>query len=373
MRMLICGACAVIAVGLMAVSATLSWRFSYSLGGSLLESHAYAAAAAGLDILKGFLPFLITLRLGEGRRLAASAGFAVFVLGVIWSFTSAMGLAAQVHMAKANTIDNRQAAYREALALLARIETEQARITRRRSTAEISSEIETQLAATIRVGSQFKTVGLHSDHCARPQRAPVGCETVLRLRQELAAATEWQRLDAEANRVRARIGDLRQSGAGAYASLDAQAETIARALAVMTGREVSPDYVRLSLLILLGLLLEAGSSCGLYVALGSHAVPGGALKPGRSQQVPPADQIGAVAQFARDRLQRREGARLSMGQAHVAYNGWCEAEGVTAMPRAEFLRAFRREGERDGWSVAGGVVHHVELSLACRPRDGAEA
>jgi hypothetical protein len=363
MRTLVCGACALIAIGLMVVSATLSYRFSFGLGGTPLEAHAYALAAAGIDILKGFMPFVIYLRVQEQRRLAAAAGLLVFAFGVLWSFTSAMGLAAQVRMDKANTSDNRQAAYREAKALLARIENQQARIARVRAATEIAGEIEGKLAAAVAVGKQTKTIAAVTDQCARPTRATVEtCATVWQLRQELTAAREWDRLESEARGMRLQIEALRRSGAGDLATADAQADFLARTIGVLLGRDVDVAWMRLAVVVLLGFLLEVGSSCGLYVALESHTLPTAKLRPVGDTTIANAQQPGEVADYAAARLTAQQGARVTMGKAHADYELWCVANRLEPLPRKHFLRELRGEAERNGWSVAGGVVHHTMLT-----------
>jgi len=365
MRTLVCGACAVIAIGLIGVSATLSYRFSYSLGGTLLEAHGYALAAAGVDILKGFLPFVIFLRLQEGRRLAAAAGLVVFGIGVVWSFTSAMGLAAQVRTGKVTTLDNRLAAYREAKAQLERIEVEQAKIVRKRSSTEIASEIAGKLAAAITVGKQTRSLGAATDHCARPTRwTAEACSAVWELRQHLAAAREWERLEAEAQTMRSRIEALRQAGAGDLASSDAQADFLARAITLMLGREIGADWMRLALVVLLGVLLEVGSSCGLYAALGSHSVPGWrrASSPSDDDGIGlAATRSGRVADYSDARLRQAQGSRLAMGRIQRDYEAWCKAHDLRPVARGEFLRKLREVGQGRGWSIAGGVIHHIGL------------
>ncbi len=363
MRMLVCGACAIIAIGLMAVSATLSYRFSFGLGGTPLEAHAYALAAGGIDILKGCMPFVIFLRLREGRRLAAAAGLMVFAMGVIWSFTSAMGLAAQVRMGKANTADNRIAAYREAKAKLAHLGTEQGKIARKRSLAEITSEIEGKLAAAVKAGNQTRTLGAATDQCQRPTRwTAEACAAVWQLRQELAAASEWDRLDGEVRKVRSRIDKLREDGAGDLATADAQADVLARAIGLLTGRTIDEGWMRLAVVILLGLLLEVGSSCGLYVALGSHALPPSRKEAREGEdEIGEASESGDVGNYCEARLTTEQGGRLTMGKVFEDYAAWCGANGAEPVRRKAFMQGLRAEGHKRGWSIAGGVIHHVTL------------
>jgi hypothetical protein len=271
-----------------------------------------------------------------------------------------MGLAAQVRMGTANTADNRIAAYREAKAELARLETGQGRIARKRSATEIVSEIEAKLAAALKAGNQTRTLGVATDQCQRPTRwTAEACAAVWQLRQELAAAREWDRLDGEAHKVRDRIDRLRESGAGDLATADAQADVLAKAIGLLTGRTIDEGWMRLAVVVLLGILLEVGSSCGLYVALGSHALPGSPSRETRIEAQGRGLRTGDVGRYCEQRLKAEQGGRVTMGETFEHYAAWCRARGVEPLTRGDFMRALREEGQHRGWSIAGGVIHGI--------------
>jgi hypothetical protein len=274
-----------------------------------------------------------------------------------------MGLAAQVRMDRASAIDNRQAAYRDAKTQLARIEAEQAKIPRKRSAAEIKGEIEAKLAAAITITAKVtRTLAAVTEQCARPTRGTSeACAVVWQLRQELTAAHEWERLDGEAQAVRARIEALRMSGAGELATADAQADFLARALGLMLGRGVDVAGMRLAVVVLLGIVLEVGSSCGLYVALGSHELPEASRLRGGERMSEREETLVEIADYCAARLKAERGARLTMSQARADYERWCAKRGSEPLPREIFLRQFRAEAAGKGWSIAGGVVHHAAV------------
>jgi hypothetical protein len=269
-----------------------------------------------------------------------------------------MGLAAQVRMGKANIADNRIAAYREAKAELARIEAEQGRIARKRSSAEIMSEIEAKLASSLKAGNQTRTLGAATHQCERPTRwTAEACAGVWQLRRELAAAREWDRLDGEARKVRDRIDKLRESGAGELATADAQADVLARAIGLLTGRAIDEGWMRLAVVVLLAILLEVGSSCGLYVALGSHALPGSPSRETRIEAQGRGLRTGDVGRYCEQRLKAEQGGRVTMRETFEHYAAWCRQNGVEPLTRGEFMRALREEGQHRGWSIAGGIIH----------------
>ena len=273
-----------------------------------------------------------------------------------------MGLAAQVRMGKANTADNRIAAYREAKSELARLEAARDKIARKRFAAEIASEIEGKLAAAVKAGNQTRTLGAATDQCQRPTRwTAEACAAVWQLRHELTAAKEWDRLDGEARKVRDRIDKLREAGAGELATPDAQADFLARAIGLLAGRTIDEGWMRLAVVFLLAILLEVGSSCGLYVALGSHALPGSRSTETKTEAQGRGVRAGDIGRYCKTHFRAEQGARVTMGQAFADYAAWCRENGVGPLSRREFMRALREEGQQRGWSIAGGIIHGIGL------------
>lgn len=125
----------------------------------------------------------------------------------------------------------------------------------------------------------------------------------------------------------------------------------------------------MALVVLVGIVLETGSSCVLYAALGSHAVPtaqrtGPLAQSSESEANQPPTDSTSIAEYCNARLTRRAGSRLAMGQIQRDYEAWCQALGLAPMERREFMRELRREGRGRGWSIAVGVVHHAAIGSA---------
>jgi hypothetical protein len=113
-----------------------------------------------------------------------------------------------------------------------------------------------------------------------------------------------------------------------------------------------------------------GSSCGLYAALGSHALAGTtAPAPARPRERRPA---GAVVDFCLNRLMPARGHKLRLTRAFGEYRRWCEEQGLRPLPRKTFLRDLRALAKTHGLHVADGAIHHVNLGKP-EPHDMSEA
>jgi hypothetical protein len=128
--------------------------------------------------------------------------------------------------------------------------------------------------------------------------------------------------------------------------------------------------MQIGLVVLLALVLEVGSSCGLYAALGSHAIAGkSAPAPAKPRERRPA---GAVVDFCLNRLMPAPGHKLRLTRAFRDYGLWCEEQGLRPLPRKTFLRDLRALAKTHGLHVADGAIHHVALGDP-KPRVPADA
>ena len=344
-----------IALTLVVLSCTLSYRFAHQLGGTPLEASAYGLAAVAIDLLKCLMPFFIVERAREGRWLAAAGAGLIVLIGVSWSFTSAMGLAAQNRLARAATIESRQAELADTLAEIRRLEARRLAGSERRSTREIEAEIQERLATVVTVGQQARTVAALSDGCKRPTRATaVACNAVSALRTALAAAEEEGRRRQRLETLRERAIALRKGGAGEGTPADVQAHFIGRAIAAVTGATASIGLIQLVLVAFVALVLEVGSSLGLYVALGTH-------RPPQPNQVPTA---GDVLQYCVERFQPRPQAALPMAEAFQDYAAWCSRTGVAPLPPDRFHAALVRIAAEQQVTRSRDCLHHIALGDA---------
>ena len=204
------------ALGLVAISVGINYRFSSSFGRTELDGFLYGGASALGDILKAAIPFLVAVAIKERRWGQASAGIIVWFTCVIFSFSSAtgFGIASRTFASDATTLQaglNRHE--------LAALQSGQDELNRIRVTLGSGN-----LRTTDRRGLELRETALSRD-----------------------------------------TGELRSRLALAPSILTPT--TQADALAQLFG--VEPSRMTNGLVILLAALLEFGSGLGLFVALGA--------------------------------------------------------------------------------------------------------
>lgn len=373
MRAILTAVGVIVGLGLTAISATLSFIFCHSLGGTPVESLAYGSAAAGFDILKALAPFYAAWHWRNRQWVGVGAALLLWVVGVTVSVTSAMGLAAQNRLGKSADHTARQAHYRDTQEQLREAQKKLTSLPAARPAQEAEATLQAALTKPITIGKRVRTIAAHTDACSRPDRLTAdACTDIGTLRTELARATERTKLDQQISALRERIETLRSSGAGEGSDADRQASIIASTIHAVTGMAATIPAVQTALIALIAIAIEVGATCALYAALGSHGTIIRIPKVQRPTEPTPPTRSATASDYCDARLTHQEGTRLSMRQIHQDYEHWCREQGLTPMERGEFMRALRQEGQGRGWSIAGGVIHHVEFARACRQDDGAQ-
>jgi hypothetical protein len=242
------------AATLLVVSAAMNWRFGFGLGKTEFDAHIYGAASAAADCLKALLPFLILAALRNRTWSQALGG--VVLLGVcsLYSLTSSLGFAA---LNRADTMSERAATaanYEDLRAELARARSEIGWLPQHRPAGVLKSEI-----AGLQQNRRWETTAGCTNATIKPSIDY--CQSYHALKAELATAEKAQILDARILAIRDQLDGIRS--AGTSDQVDPQAAILANLSGLGT------DKIQLSLIILVSILVEAGSALGFYVAL-SH-------------------------------------------------------------------------------------------------------
>jgi hypothetical protein len=369
-----------LALVLVAIPAYLSFTFARTLGGTPEEGLAYGIAAATIDVAKALAPLLVARWIAVRQWGAAVAAGLVFVAAVLFSITSAIGLAAGNRLAKSGSAEAVQAQFAAAAGELREQQDKLARTTAGRPAAEIDGALRKALAEPVRRGSQVKTVADWTDGCAQPDRAAVdACRAVGELRSQLAAATAREAIEARIAELRAKLDGLRVAGAGEGRAGDAQANVIARVWQTATGQRVSDGGVQIALIVLIAFVLEVGSTCMMYASLGSHGARPAAASPQLTklptlvtteQREAPQRQAGAVVidaeavtgdveGFCTDRMVPRPGHSMTLRDIETEYQAWCRVQGFQPLATADFRRELREVLAGAGVPVVNGRVRNV--------------
>lgn len=257
------GVLGVLAAGvLMAVSAAMNWQFGYGLGQSEVDGQLLGAASAAADCLKALIPFFFFAAL---RNRMWSQAIAAAVLGVVvvsYSMTSALGFAAKQ---RADSAANRQQVtetYEGLKSDLKRAEDAAKWTPEHRPYETVLSSIE---------GHKAQAAWKWSKGCtkATSNSERTYCQKFYELEAELAAAKAAQGHDARIAGIKAKMAGM--EGSAAMSVADPQAKVLAD-LTSLVIPGVTVDNVSTAMSVFVALLLEIGSTFGLYVAFSQWRV-----------------------------------------------------------------------------------------------------
>ncbi|WP_125461609.1 MULTISPECIES: hypothetical protein [Rhodomicrobium] len=353
---------------MLGVSAAMNYLFLSSLGKTPLEGQVLGAASAAADGLKALLPFFIFWGWRSGRYAVAVPGFAVWLFFSGFSLLSAIGFAADNRGVFSHTRENVNAAHETARAELGAAENRMQDIPKHRPVAVVTEDMERHKQD--RRWSRAKecteaTLPESREYCAR----------YYELRAELASGVESERLQAKIAALKEQTDRLRIEGAGQDA--DPQVSLLARVL----GHEHS--RVRLALIIVVALLVEIGSSLGLFLAT-SHSELFGSktekanraeveAEPSASAPEKPRAQatpsrkakgkpVGAVEDFCLECLTSAPEGKLTLAELFAAYEAWCKVREVALLPRSKFEKSFEKIARQIGVSGTAGRYSGIGIS-----------
>lgn len=337
------------ALVMIVVSTAMNFHFMRSLAQTEAEGLMLGGASAAADVIKAALPLFITIAWRGRRYLYALIGSLVFAVFAVFSFLSALGFAADARGALAGSKE----AVNDQLARAVRTETDKraarAALKEPRPAAVLEVEI-----ARLSQDRRYTTSKACTE--ATLQASREFCAELLTVKGELEQARAASRLDGELKDLSTLIETLRKRGAGG--EVDAQVSVIARLLSV-------PDQgaVRNALVVFAALLVELGSSFGLWLALG-HSVGGlrreGQAPPLQPDEVPPpvlterpatlpapavvieppVRQCGEVVDYMVERVFPSPDSGLTLFALYRDYRSWCERVGCAAVGTGDFEREF---------------------------------
>lgn len=251
------GVLGVLAAGvLLAVSAAMNWQFGYSLGQTEFDGQLLGAASAAADCLKALIPFFFFAAIRNRMWSQAIAAAIVGVVVVSYSMTSALGFAAKQ---RSETTAQRQQVtevYEGLKADLKRAEEAASWNPQHRPYEAVSASIE---------GHKAQPGWKWSNGCkdVSSKAEQKYCQTFHALEAELASAKAAQGHDARIAEIKSKLAGM--EGSTAMASADPQAKVLAD-LASIVLPNITTQNVTTAMSVFVALLLEIGSSFGMYVA-----------------------------------------------------------------------------------------------------------
>lgn len=327
----------VVSLGLIAVSVALNFRMGFRSADTELDGKLYGAGAACGDCLKAIAPFMMSWGLRHGDVLSAAAAVVLFGICTTFSFVSSLGFAAEHRSSKAGTAQVQADGYGDVRKARKRIEDALAFHGPQRSVTEVEGDIHAKLKQRVWAGGQ--TVGVLSNNCTLDRKSTrAACEQVAKLKVELAAANEVQRLTAALQDP-----SLHLSEHAAPLATDAQVDALAKVFDLVTDA-VKKDHISLALSVLLACFIEVGSGVGLFMA----TTPWRA-KEVKAAQIPSEAKkvLGHVDIYMLARIEPGEGM-LSVKALYADYARWCLSMNAVAYTETEFSKRLTALSEEAG-------------------------
>ncbi len=353
---------------LIAASMAINAEFAYSRGTNEHQALTYAVAAAAADLLKALFALFALRAVQSGDYVRAGASLALATLVTLYSLTSAIGLIAESRDARATEREQRNAALSDLRNRRSDTEAELSRIVRHRSVTEIVAAIDARRSRPVMAGQRvIGTVAAASQECAAVSRATRDtCTELGALREELGRAKRAEELRKQLDDLRTQQSRLHEKGAGQ------ESDGHVRVLAQMLRREIGE--MNIALAILLALVIEAGSSLGLFVTtgprLGSARVPiamqedvGGEQEPAEVngialKQILP---VLAVEDYWMARLFPSPGTNASFSEIFADYQAHCAELSLAALDAEPFERLFAGICEQIGLKTANRFALGVRI------------
>ncbi|MEM9027077.1 MAG: hypothetical protein AAGC70_01790 [Pseudomonadota bacterium] len=157
------------------------------------------------------------------------------------------------------------------------------------------------------------------------------CAACYRLIGELAAAKQADDIRRQIRKLTAHRNTLAAKGAGR--TVDSQSQLLSSILGL------GSDRVQLVLITTLALVVEFGSSLGLYLAT-SHSP----VLQRRTPQAEPAAitldarPVGSVVAYCHDRLHPAANGNVTVSCLFADYQSWCDAHGFHPRDREDFQK-----------------------------------
>ncbi|MGB0085013.1 MAG: hypothetical protein WBP94_06535 [Rhodomicrobiaceae bacterium] len=357
---------------LLCVSASMNWRFGYSLGKTEFDSQVFGAASIAADGLKALLPFFIFAGWRHRNWSQALGGTALWAVCIVYALTSALGFAALNRSDMSGTRTIQAERYEDLRHELDRTTQQQGWLDKHRAVGMVEAELkaaEQNYRWTSTKGCSDVTLDLSRDYC----------ESYHKLEAELAAARKDEAFQKRADELRTQLGQF--TGRAAVKVADPQAAIIS----TLSGLDVS--RVEVALTILITVLVELGSSLGLYVSTSVWRVHEHIKRPApepvkvveimqplpRTQQpVPLALPKSDIEIYFEDRIRQDDGASITALSLYDNYCEWCETTGRAPVGLPIFSRQLTDLGVQKA-KIAGKIRYiGVRLIGAGMEDDGPE-
>ena len=388
------GVLGVLAAGvLLAVSAAMNWSFGYSLGRTHIDGQIYGAASVAADCMKALVPFFFFAAVRNRMWSQAAASALVMCVVTAYSLTSALGHAMLNRTDTAGKRVHEAQSYGDLRTDLTRDRTQLAGFPQHRPAGTVQADLD---------GLKTKREWSWTAGCTdiKSKSGRDYCQQIHALLSELASAQQAATLET---RIADNQAKLAKYQAGAHSvQADPQAAVLAK-LASSVGPSIKVEDVQTAMTILVALLLEIGSSLGMFIAFSqwrldermAPAAPAMAtlatsvIQPVTIEATAPAlpaavqqkvrisandnKSLPAVAApklvapesdvqgFYKERIETQDGSSLTATALYEDYCEWCEELKKEPLALPTFGREFGELGVQK--AKIAGRVRYIGIAL----------
>lgn len=377
---------------LLAVSAAMNWRFGYSLGKTEMDGVIYGSASAAADCFKALVPFFFFAAIRNRMWSQAAASAVVWVVVLAYSLTSALGHAALNRLDTAGQRAAHAESYKDLRADLKRAEEQLGWIPQHRPASAVQAEIDSM---------KMQKVWSWSNNCTeiKGKQSRDFCQKLQGLASEHASAEQAQLLGKRIDEVKGKLANANSNGTHGSALMteaDPQAAVLAKLAAFVGLGSINTEDMQTALTIFVAILLEVGSSFGMYVAFSTwrlherDAPSAPMLEPAIATVAAPvavrvAQRVAAapavaiandnrdipvqrlvapetdVERFYKERIETTDGSSLTATALYEDYITWCEEHDKEPLALPTFGRDFSELGVQK--AKIAGRVRYIGVAL----------
>jgi hypothetical protein len=314
-------------VGLICGSVLLNFRMAYRAADTEIDAWVYGVSAGLADGLKALMPFVVAIALARRNWFAVGLASTLFLIISAYSFTAAIGFAAQHRMTKATERLEHAERYHDLRQRYSSLQQTREKLGTQRAPTIIREERTTLLLTPI-PGRQ--TVAELSANCTLNRGDAVAiCENWRHLGVELTSALEAQRIDSELQELRIKLDAV----PAVSTAEDPQTVAISR-LGQWFEKTFPQEDIQLGLSLLLALVIEAGSGFGLYLTATLRGRREG--EEGDTVAAVHHERLGNVDDYAMARLEPSPGGTLTLTALYEDYRHWCRDSNLVALAKPPF-------------------------------------
>jgi hypothetical protein len=350
---------------LLGVSAAMNWQFGYSLGKTPFDSQVFGAASIAADCMKALMPFFIFSAWRNRNYPQAAGASALWAVCIVYAMTSALGFAATNRSDTTSTRAVQAEKYEDLRTELIRITQQQAELPKHRPLGAIQSEIDA-------LKQNFRWTSSQGCTNATIDESRELCKQIYTLSAEQDNAKKDEVFQTRADELRSKVAGMQSNGRGPVKVADPQAKIISD----LSGIDISK--IEMVMTILVTMLVELGSSLGLYVATSTWRIEAGRLPLPEQPKIveiirpaPPAPlempmplppQIHQLAPPSKSdievyfdtRIRQDDGASVTALALYDNYCDWCETMQRTPVGLPIFSRQLTDLGVQKA-KIAGKI------------------